>query len=248
MIHKINLIPTQNLWFTSDTHFAHTNICRGVSNWQLSRNNKTRDFQTLDEMNAAIVAGINSVVKSDDYLIHLGDWSFGGIPNIWNLRRQINCENIILVLGNHDHHISGNKPLPNCHYSADDNMIVDGPVKERYGDGRDDLFSVYAHDLFLHVFDILDLRISKSISPGHNIKRRYFCSHYPIVSWFDINDGVPHLYGHMHSIPADKINRGKAMDVGVDGNNFIPYSYEEIDELMRKQPIYSSSVVADHHL
>ena len=45
----------------------------------------------------------------EDTLYHLGDWSFGGIENIWNFRKRINCKNIYLVPGNHDHHIKKNK-------------------------------------------------------------------------------------------------------------------------------------------
>jgi calcineurin-like phosphoesterase family protein len=56
-------------------------------------------------MNDRIVRGINDVVGQDDILFHLGDWSFGGFESIWKFRHQINCQNIHLVLGNHDHHI-----------------------------------------------------------------------------------------------------------------------------------------------
>ena len=96
-----------NVWFTSDTHYNHTNICRGVSNWEDKKG--TRDFDTLEEMNDAIVNNINAVVKEDDILYHLGDWSFGGFNSIKEFRDRINCKNIHLILGNHDHHIARNK-------------------------------------------------------------------------------------------------------------------------------------------
>jgi calcineurin-like phosphoesterase family protein len=73
---KIILAKNQRLFFTSDTHYNHTNICRGISNWDGRRG--TRDFNSLDEMNASIIDGINSTVGEDDVLVHLGDWSFGG--------------------------------------------------------------------------------------------------------------------------------------------------------------------------
>ena len=65
----------------------------------------TRDFKTLDQMNDRIVNGINEVVGENDILFHLGDWSFGGFESIYKFRDRINCKNIHLVLGNHDHHI-----------------------------------------------------------------------------------------------------------------------------------------------
>ena len=63
-------------FFTSDTHYGHTNICRGESRWEGKRG--CRDFDSVPEMNEAIVEGINSSVGQHDILYHLGDWSFGG--------------------------------------------------------------------------------------------------------------------------------------------------------------------------
>jgi calcineurin-like phosphoesterase family protein len=105
-------LTSQNLWFTSDTHYSHNNICRGTTNWITSQDYDqcmTRPFETLEDMNEAIVEGINGVVHPNDWLIHLGDWSFGGFEKISEFREQINCKNIVLILGNHDHHIQNNK-------------------------------------------------------------------------------------------------------------------------------------------
>jgi calcineurin-like phosphoesterase family protein len=101
---KIKLEPKQRLYFTSDTHYNHTNICRGVTRWT-DAEDITRDFKTLDQMNDRIVAGINTEVGENDILFHLGDWSFGGFESISKFRNRINCKNIHLILGNHDHHI-----------------------------------------------------------------------------------------------------------------------------------------------
>ena len=101
---KIKLEPTQQLFFTSDTHYMHKNICRGTTSWS-NADDFTRDFDTLDQMNDRIVNGINLAVGQDDILFHLGDWSFGGFEMIEQFRNRINCRNIHLILGNHDHHI-----------------------------------------------------------------------------------------------------------------------------------------------
>lgn len=101
------------VWITSDTHYAHKNICRGVTNWRLPDGSvpekQTRPFDTLEKMNAAIVNNINEVVGQDDILIHLGDWSFGGFENIEEFHNRLICKNIHLILGNHDHHIDRNR-------------------------------------------------------------------------------------------------------------------------------------------
>ena len=102
-----------NVWVTSDTHYGHKNICRGVTNWRLPDGrvpiDNTRDFQTIEQMNESIVNNINNLVAQDDVLIHLGDWSFGGFDNIRRFRDRLVCKNIHLVLGNHDHHIKNNR-------------------------------------------------------------------------------------------------------------------------------------------
>jgi calcineurin-like phosphoesterase family protein len=106
---KILLNKGQRVWFTSDTHYNHANICRGTTQWDRSGENHFRDFDTLNQMNAVLVNNINAVVGQDDILIHLGDWSFGGFDSIAEFRNRIVCQNIHLVLGNHDHHIANNR-------------------------------------------------------------------------------------------------------------------------------------------
>jgi len=105
-------IKSNYVWFTSDTHYHHTNICRGISNWLTNPNadiESTRDFPDLETMDNAIVDGINDNVEAEDYLIHLGDWSFGGEDKIKEFRERINCKHVILIWGNHDHHIKRKK-------------------------------------------------------------------------------------------------------------------------------------------
>lgn len=101
------------VFITSDTHYSHKNICRGVTNWRLPNGeipvNQTRDFPTIEKMNMTIVNNINNIVGQDDVLIHLGDWSFGGFEQIQEFRNRVICRNIHLVYGNHDHHLESNR-------------------------------------------------------------------------------------------------------------------------------------------
>ena len=99
----------RNIFFTSDTHYNHKNIVRGTTEWKQENNpypvDRTRDFNTLEEHNTELVKSINSIVKPDDILYHLGDWSFGGHENIKKFREQLHCKEIHLIFGNHDQHI-----------------------------------------------------------------------------------------------------------------------------------------------
>lgn len=130
-------IKDKKVFFCSDTHYSHTNICRGVSRWKDENGEVpiigTRPFSTLEEMNETIITNINKTVDQDDVLIHFGDWSFGGIENIKKFRDRIYCKNIYLLIGNHDHHIEKDKSsfkemfLGIFHYQEfliDDVMIV----------------------------------------------------------------------------------------------------------------------------
>jgi calcineurin-like phosphoesterase family protein len=105
---KITLQKGQNIFFTSDTHYNHSNICSATSTWK-DAENVTRKFDTLEQMNSTIVDNINAVVGENDILFHLGDWSFGGFEYIQQFKSRLICKNIHLVLGNHDHHIEKNK-------------------------------------------------------------------------------------------------------------------------------------------
>ena len=104
---KLTLNNGQRLWFTSDTHYNHTNICSSTTRW--TDPVTCREFKSLEHMNATLVGNINEVVGQDDILFHLGDWSFGGFEQIELFRNQIICKTIHIITGNHDHHIENNK-------------------------------------------------------------------------------------------------------------------------------------------
>jgi calcineurin-like phosphoesterase family protein len=218
---KLTLEKGQRLFFTSDTHYGHKNICRGVSNWKTHDGetpiNQTRPFDTLEQMNARIVAGLNASVGENDILIHSGDFSFGGFENIEIFRNRIVCKNIHLVLGNHDHHIERNR----------------GGVK----------------NYFKSVNDILTLHVEmyKESKKDPKIVHTFEISHYPIASWKNMNEGVIHLHGHVHLPPHKRLSEGKGMDIGIDGNNMDPISLEEVLSIMENQPIRKLSLPSDHH-
>jgi calcineurin-like phosphoesterase family protein len=107
-------LTSNNVWLTSDTHYGHNNIVRGVTNWRNAEGEipieQVRDFSDVETMNELMIENINANVDAKDWLIHLGDWSFGGYDKIQEFREQINCNNVVLILGNHDHHIQRDVP------------------------------------------------------------------------------------------------------------------------------------------
>lgn len=68
--------------------------------------------------------------------------------------------------------------------------------------------------------------------------------HYKMATWNHSHHGSFHLFGHSHGTIGNKgvdINGNicdtRCMDVGVDTNNFYPYSYEEIVSKLSKIPL-----------
>lgn len=214
------------IWITSDTHYWHKNICLGSSVWQ--DKSGCRDFNSPKEMSDALINSINKHVMQEDTLYHLGDWSFGGVENIWNFRKRINCKNIYLVPGNHDQHIKSNKILPNCkwghHYigfedwypTKEELIMEDTPV------GAEELFNILP-ELTTIIID----------------KQKFILSHYPIDEWEDMDRGSIMLHGHCHGNINDCETNTiyKRMDIGIDWKEFRPYSIDEIIKIMNKRKI-----------
>lgn len=211
------------IYFTSDTHYNHKNICKGTTSWEGI--NRTRNFDTLEQMNDAIVSGINLCVKSEDELWHLGDWSFGGLKSVYDFKDKLICKNIHLVFGNHDQHIEDNKDLGDYYPSTQGLFSSVQYYKELKVNGVHIILSHYAHRvwnkshkgsimLYGHSHGTLD-QMTPEISNPTWIGDQYFIKNY------------------------------KTMDVGIDTHpKFRPYSFTEILEIMNKKEVLLG---VDHH-
>lgn len=100
IILKITTKPGQQVWWTSDYHVFHKNLCRGTSQW--TDTSGCRDFDTLEEMERIIVSNYNRLVKPDDIVFNLGDIIFGDKTYLLEFLQKLNCRNIYYVFGNHD--------------------------------------------------------------------------------------------------------------------------------------------------
>jgi calcineurin-like phosphoesterase family protein len=80
------------LFFTSDTHFFHSNIIKYTN----------RPFSNREEMNEVMVARWNEVVPKDGVVFHLGDVSLTANPTaLLELLARLNGQ-IYLIIGNHE--------------------------------------------------------------------------------------------------------------------------------------------------
>jgi calcineurin-like phosphoesterase family protein len=208
---KIILNKGQRLWFTSDTHYNHANICSSTTKW--TDPVTIREFKTLEHMNSHLVGNINEVVGQDDILFHLGDWSFGGFESIEQFRNQIVCQNVHIVTGNHDHHIENNR-----------------------GD---------CQNLFSSVNKYVELNVKWPVGPEMH-DANFVLMHFPIASWNNMARGAIHLHGHVHFNPNVRLQEGKMMDVGCEGNNLYPIDMSEVLSIMKNRPV-KSLFSKDHH-
>lgn len=231
---------SKNIWVTSDTHFSHRNIAGPkVSKWK----NGYRDFEDEFAMNKHIVKVFNQHVKEDDYLYHLGDWSFGGIENIWNFRKQLRCQNIHLFLGNHDEHIKKNKVLPNCWWTTTEEQVrfTDGSYSRDIEEKLLSLTDTPTHRS-AHAKDCFTI-VDEAFEVQHG-KHTFVMNHYPYLSWHHISKGVIMLHGHEHG-NLDHLNTDvRRMDVGIDSakkllGEYRPFSLEEIITINNKKQIIS---------
>lgn len=84
-------IKSNNVYFTSDTHFFHKNIIKYCD----------RPFESVENMNDRIISQWNSIVSPDDIVFHLGDVCFGGKQKWLDTIGKCNGTKF-LIKGNHD--------------------------------------------------------------------------------------------------------------------------------------------------
>ncbi len=80
-------------YFTADTHFGHIKI--------LEYEKENRPFSSIEEHDEELIKRWNSVVKPNDNVYHLGDFSLGGKAKVIEIGRRLNGHKR-LIMGNHD--------------------------------------------------------------------------------------------------------------------------------------------------
>lgn len=84
-------------WFTSDTHYFHKNIVT----YSVRPFHKVDGQPDLEGMHRTFIQNWNDRVRPRDTVIHLGDFAFGPVSQIAQVRKKLEGR-IILIRGNHD--------------------------------------------------------------------------------------------------------------------------------------------------
>lgn len=185
------------IWFTSDLHFYHKNVIKHCR----------RPFDSVEEMNRALIENWNSCVKKREMVWVLGDFAFAGIEKTREIIEQLNGD-IRCVRGNHDRHA---KQLIDMGFS---NVYENHQIEL---DGMRVNLSHFPH-----------YPVDREVDPYN--QREY--AHKRIV-----NKGMPLLHGHTHRPEKNSTHNGIEIHVGVDARDYKPVSSQqiikEINELKR---------------
>ena len=161
-----------------------------------------RPFADVSVMDNAIIDRHNSVVGDDDDVYMIGDVTLRGIQAIREYIGRLNGS-IKVVPGSHDWGwLTGYRESIKPVSRSGHDLVVLPPL----------------YSLEINVFKQYPLVI-------------VLC-HYALRVWDRSHYNSLHLYGHSHGILGVLPGTDRSMDVGVDTNNFYPYSLEEIKETL----------------
>jgi calcineurin-like phosphoesterase family protein len=188
------------IYFSSDQHFWHANVIKYCG----------RPFANVDEMNDAMIKNWNSVVKPEDTVYCLGDFSLAIRP-VETYTSQLNGTKY-LVPGNHDWCHSYNK-------------------KSRNPDIRKEWIAKYESWgwIILPEQTTLDIPGIATVNMCHHPYKLVESGDDKYERWRPKDDGRWLICGHVH----EKWKTWEKMiNVGVDQWDFKPVSVDEISRII----------------
>lgn len=118
-MYTLNIENPDKLFFTSDMHLNHVNICKYCH----------RPFDSRSEMNKTLIDNWNKVVPEDGIVVNCGDFTLLHKEDMKEYQKLFNKLNgkILLLRGNHDRIPITTEPIGNLIAAVDVAMIhVDG--------------------------------------------------------------------------------------------------------------------------
>lgn len=171
-----------------------------------------RPFSAIEEMNEKLVENWNSVVGINDTIYHLGDFSLHH-RDVTKYVPRLNGKKH-LIAGNHD----------GCHPAYYKKEEKGEKIRKIYYEAG---FETIKLEDKIHIGDFSVKLHHMPYSGDHTGKERY-------TQYRPKDEGDWLLHGHLHS-SRDKRIRNKMLDVGVDGNNLLPISLEEVKQIIENK-------------
>jgi calcineurin-like phosphoesterase family protein len=198
-----------NTFFTSDTHWKHTNIMR-YSN---------RPFNTVEEMNEALIENWNKTVGPRDTVYHLGDFCFGNKSDVEEILKRLNGH-VYWCYGNHDSKKGGKAAI------RAEGFTWKGNYKEAKMDGIRIMMAHYAHLVW---------------NKSHH-GTWFLCGHSHGELRFTLPDNV-----ELAELRLPVLQLDVGVDVAYKHlGEYRPFSYEEVKEVMVNK-MSKIEKFGDHH-
>lgn len=186
-----------NIHFTSDLHFGHENILKFCK----------RPFNSVEEMDEALIENWNSVVKPNDLVFNLGDFAFAPRWRWYEILGRLNGVHT-LILGNHDITRWPGDNVMKLFHRVEQQMIL--KIGERY--------------VYLNHYPFLCYGGSYR-SPEQavwNLHGHVHSSPNPTERRGKDEERLSYRFPYQY-------------DVGVDNNNYTPVSWEQVKDIINKQ-------------
>lgn len=195
------------IWFTSDLHMWHSNILKY---------NPNRPWTEVQEMNEGLIRNWNSLIKPEDTVYCLGDFSFN-FRSIELYSNRLNGSKF-LCPGNHDFVHSYNKK------SRNETKRLEWIKKyEEYG------WTILPEQTTIDIegIGVVNICHMPYASYGDHMDAE---KNDKYAKWRPKDDGKYLLHGHTHSL--EKI-KGRNIHVGIDAWNCFPVSIEQIKNVIK---------------
>jgi calcineurin-like phosphoesterase family protein len=199
------------IYLSADTHYFHTRVIEYCS----------RPYGSVEEMNEDMVRKWNSVVKPEDTVYVLGDFSLAFRPvEIYSFRLNgTRC----LIPGNHDF-------LHTFHKKSRTKENQDKWIRkyEDYG------WIVLPEQTTLDIPGLATFNLCHHPYADYDVTDKNHGDKYE--KWRPVDDGRILLHGHVHEIFKTKRSpKGTLMiNCGVDVWNFTPVSIDQITEIIKE--------------
>lgn len=192
-----------NRFFTSDTHFGHSNIIRYCD----------RPFANFEEMDAALVENWNHVVGDTDVVYHLGDVAMGASDRWDEILKSLNGYKV-LVTGNHDRIFMGEKPRQREKWD------------EKYHEWFDEVYDNLT-GLVLSNGEVVNLSHFPYDGDSHDADR------YREARLHDDGTTLIHGHTHSSDVITNSAKGSIQIHVGVDAHNYTPVSEQQVIDYIR---------------
>lgn len=184
-----------------------------------------RPYKDVKDMEKALIANWNAKVTNTDIVFVQGDFMWFDSAHEFNrIVKKLNGMTIYFISGNHDN------------FGVSGRLVSECPENKHRVHFIGDIARVFIK------FGRGDVRIPALGKDQVELT----LSHYPLTTWVHREQGVPNLFGHIHSGPyvdheVDTdilLYRGQHWDVGVDNNNYAPIELVDVfGKLKNMQPI-----------